>query len=123
MNRGFLFVKVTLIRSFPKAFGGKYFIPGPWWWRGVYNYVRTGLHAGGFVDLSKAVQARSADMVDRFCIEAGFSIIDRYDMYNLRRLDQNPFDRKGFSASAARRWAWIHLGLYRKRFVLNVSSK
>jgi len=115
VNRRSLLVKVQLIRSFPQAFSGRYVIPGPWYWRGVYNLIRTGYSSGGFVDLSKAVQARSADMLDRLCVEAGFSIVDGYDTYNLRRLDRQPWNRKGFSAWAARRWAWNHFGLYRKK--------
>lgn len=115
VNRGSLFVKITLIKSFSTAFKGKYFIPGPWWWRGTYNYLRTGYASGGFVDLSKAVQARSAYRLDLFFVKAGFDIIGGYDMYNLRGLDRVPLDRKGFCAWAARRWGWNHFGLYRKK--------
>jgi SAM-dependent methyltransferase len=115
VNRRSLFMKVNLIRVFPRAFAGKYFVPGPWWWRGVYKSLRTGYSSGGFVDLSRAVQARSAGRLDRFLVEAGFSVAGGYDMYNFRRLDRNPFGRKGLSAWAARRWAWNHFGLYRKR--------
>jgi ubiquinone/menaquinone biosynthesis C-methylase UbiE len=115
VNPRSLFTLVTVIKILPKAFGGKYFVPGRSWWRGLYKFIRTGYSSGGFVDLPKAVQARSADMLDRFFVEAGFSIVDGYDMYNLRRFDRRPFDRKPFSAWAARQWAWNHFGLYRKR--------
>jgi hypothetical protein len=53
-------------------------------------------------------------MLDRFFVDADFNVVGSYDMYNLRRLDQNPLDRKRFSAWAARRWAWNHFGLYKK---------
>jgi SAM-dependent methyltransferase len=115
VNRGSLFVKIALVTSFPGAFRGKYFIPGPWWWRSTYNYIRTGYASGGFVDLSKAVQARSAHRLDLFFREAGFNVVGGYDMYNVHGLDRSPLDRKGFSAWAARRWAWNHFGLYRKK--------
>jgi ubiquinone/menaquinone biosynthesis C-methylase UbiE len=115
VNRGSLFVNLLLIkRLFTCIPGGKYIVPGRWWWRQTSNLLRTGYWSGGCVDLSRAVQARSAAALDRFCREAGFRVVDGFDMYNLRRLDRDPLGRRGFSAWAARRWAWNHFGLYAK---------
>jgi ubiquinone/menaquinone biosynthesis C-methylase UbiE len=112
-NRGSLFVKLLLIkRLFTCIPGGKYILPGRWWWRQTFNLVRTGYWSGGHVDLSRAVQARSANALDRFFVEVGFRVIDGFDMYNLAPLDRTPFGRTRWAAWAARRWAWNHFGLY-----------
>jgi ubiquinone/menaquinone biosynthesis C-methylase UbiE len=114
VNRASLHATIQLIKQLPKAFGGRYFVHKSWF-LGMYTSMCHGYSSGGFVDLSKSIQARSANALDRFLVEAGFSIVDGYDMYNLRRLDQNPLSRVGLSAWSARRWAWNHFGLYRKR--------
>jgi len=113
VNRGSLHMMILLIKLFPHAFGGTYLVHRSWF-VGMYKALRHGYSSGGFVDLSKAIQARSAKMLDRFFVDADFNVVGSYDMYNLRRLDQNPLDRKRFSAWAARRWAWNHFGLYKK---------
>jgi len=114
VNRGSLYMTMLPIKYFPRAFGGKYLVHRSWF-VGMYKGICHGYSSGGFVDLSKAIQARTANMLDRFFVEAGFNIVGGYDMYNLRRMDQNPLDRKRFSAWAARRWAWNHFGLYQKK--------
>jgi ubiquinone/menaquinone biosynthesis C-methylase UbiE len=112
-NRGSLFVNLQLIkRVFTCIPGGRYIVPGLWWWRQNYLLLRTGYWSGGFVNLSRAVQARSANKLDRFFEQAGFRVVGGLDMYHLPRLDRDPLGRKGFSAWAARRWAWNHVGLY-----------
>jgi ubiquinone/menaquinone biosynthesis C-methylase UbiE len=115
VNRGSLFIKRHLTyRLFTCIPGGRYIVPGKWWWRQTYNLIRTGYWSGGFVNISKAVQARSADALDRFFMQAGFQVLGGFDTYNIRRLDRDPLRRKGWSAWAARRWAWNHFGLYAK---------
>ena len=116
VNRGSLFVSLTTLRVLPSGFGGRYLVPGPSWWRSLGRFIRTGYSSGGFVDLSKAVQARSADALDRMFEENSFTTIGGYDMYNIRYLDSNPVARTGLSAWAARRWAWNHFGLYQARY-------
>jgi ubiquinone/menaquinone biosynthesis C-methylase UbiE len=115
VNRGSLFVNLLLVkRLFTCIPGGKYIVPGRWWWRQTFNLLRTGYWSGGCVELSRAVQARSAKTLDRFFEQAGFRVVGGFDMYNLRRLDKAPLERHGLGAWAARRWAWNHFGLYAK---------
>jgi ubiquinone/menaquinone biosynthesis C-methylase UbiE len=110
-----LFVYLHLLkRVFTCIPGGRYIVPGRWWWRQNYHLIRTGYWSGGLVDLSRAVQARSAASLDRFFRGAGFDVVDGFNMYYLRRLDRHPLGRKRFSAWAARRWGWNHFGLYAK---------
>jgi ubiquinone/menaquinone biosynthesis C-methylase UbiE len=113
VNRASLHMTILLITRLPKAFGGRYLVHRSWF-LGMCKGMCHGYSSGGFVDLSKAIQARSANMLDRFLVEAGFTVLDGYDMYNLCILDRNPLDRRKLASWAARRWAWNHFGLYRK---------
>src|SRR5207245_4385745 len=110
VNRGSLFINLELVkRVFTWLPGGKWFIPGRWWWRQNYNLLRTGYWSGGLVDLSRAVQARSANRLDCFFQEAGFRVVDGYDMYNLRCLARGRLGRGCFAAWCACQWGWKHV--------------
>ena len=83
-------------------------------WEETVNLWRTGWRYGGYVNESKALQARNPSALDRFCVEAGLRPVDSFDVYNLRPLDHDPPARSKLGRWAARRGGWEHFGLYRK---------
>lgn len=106
VNPRALYVKIAVIRVLlPPQLG---------WSSHIRNLLQTGYWSGGFVDLSKAVQARSAESLDAFFADAGFGMVGGYDMYNLNSLDRRPLGRSRLGTRLARRWGWNHFGLYVK---------
>jgi ubiquinone/menaquinone biosynthesis C-methylase UbiE len=82
--------------------------------RTIRNLVRTGYHSGGNLDYRTSRQAYSARTFDALFVTEGFEVIDSLDYYHVARLDKVALHRRGLGKRLARRFAWQHLGVYRK---------
>jgi len=80
----------------------------------VINLLRTGLHSGGDVPRRRTNRDHSSAGFDTLIQKIGLVKVYDLDLFWIASLDKHPLERGTALRILARRFGWVHCGMYRK---------